>query len=365
MLLLALYSASVIALPAGSTVDTSMNGGDPPKSISLARSGSAGFILQAADGKQPASKVLIVRADGSRVILHLPPDSVLAGVFKQYALGPNGEHRFPAKHFTAIALADDGTPFLTVSAPFFGAFTGIDQGVFIWNGEWRNAYPNGVPIETGNVDIGAASSISHFVSNGNYFNYFAGPIDGEPQHYQEDQVLLTKMSQAQSLGFGDATAIRGSVVVGYAPGRQTITSPDSVQVNAVEWAEGQMTRLGPGIARGVNAAGVVIGDDRAKRNEPSHPTLWLNGTAHRISASVGSAYAIDDDGNIVGSLRNDAFIARWDGKTVSVRRIDALLVDHRWHITAAFGIAKAGGVLALGRRGTGPMKLLLLHPSAK
>lgn len=362
-MLAALYSVVVIALPAHAMADASMLYGDSPKTASISRSGSTALILEATDRTQIDSRILVVRANGSRVVLDLPADSVLAETFKQYALGPNGEHRFPSKRFTAVTLADDGTPFATVSAVFSGAFSGVDQGVFFWNGKWQNAYASGMPFETGNAVIAGALSVNTFVSNGNYLNYFPGPIDGQPQHYQEDQVLSTRTSQSKVLGFGDATALRGPFVVGYSPGRQTTVSADTERVVAVRWLGTQATTLGPGVARAVNSSGIVVGDDRMIRKAPGFATIWgQNGAVYRMSSLNGSIYAIENDGTMVGTLSNHAFIAHWDGGRAKAQRFDDLLVDRRWNITAAFGIANSGDVLALGRLGKQLPTFLLLRP---
>ena len=363
-LLAALYSVVVMALPAYTTIDTSMIYGDPPKTAAISRSGSVAFILKAARAEQDNSRILVVRANGSRVVLDLPVDSVLAQTFKHYALGPSGERRFPSKRFTAVTLADDGTPFVTVSALFFGAFSGVDQGVFFWNGKWQNAYASGVPFETGNVDVVAALSINTFVANANYLNYFPGPIDGQPRHYQEDQIVSTT-TQSGVLGFGDATAMRGPFVVGVVPGRQTIVAPATAPVVAMKWLGNQGMTLGPGIARSVNATGIVVGDESVTRNARRLATIWpKTGKTYHISSVEGSAYAIDDDGTIVGELDRHGFISRWNGRTAKARRFDDLLVDRRWRIIVALGMANSGDVLALGRLGSRPPVFVLLRPRA-
>jgi hypothetical protein len=331
--------------------------------ISLSRSGSVALIVaRCASRSCDLNRVLVVRADGSQVLLGLPSDDVLTPFFHQYLLGSRGEHRFPFKKFTAVSLADDGTPFVTVAAPFSGAFSGVDQGVFVWNGRWVPAFPNGVPFVSGNVGLGAAQALTTFVSNGNYSNYFGA---GDSPQEQEDHVIVTRSGKSEDRGNGDALAARNDFVVGTVPGHFNLAPPVQPNPIATEWLAGGPRQLGPGIARAVNARDLVVGDDEASAGNDGHPTAWTNGRPTRLDAHVGVAYAVADDGTIVGSSGGSAFAATiLNGKSV-MARLDHQLLERGWHVVAAYGINASGHILAVGRRQNGELQVLLLKPNTK
>ena len=71
-----------------------------------------------------------------------------------------------------------------------------------------------------------------------------------------------------------------------------------------------------------------------------------------------SAYAISDDGTIVGEVSNGGFVAYANDP----QRIMALdgLVPHGWHVLAAYAVAKNGDIVALAARGGAAPILVLL-----
>jgi hypothetical protein len=363
LLLLALYAVTAILPPAGMNAAVFSLDTNPSRTISLSKSGSVALIVAGCASRScDLNRVLVVRADGSRVLLDLPSDDVLAPFFRQYLLGSHGEHRFPFKKFTAVFLADDGTPFVTVAAPFSGAFSGVDQGVFVWNGRWVPAFPNGVPFVSGNAGVGAAQSLTTFVSNGNYSNYFA---DLDSPQAQEDHVIVTRSGKSEDRGDGDALAARGDFVVGSVPGHFNLAPPVQPNPVATEWLASGPKQLGAGIARAVNARGLVVGDDETSAGDDGHPTAWISGRPSRLDARVGTAYAVADDGTIVGSSGGSAFVARISkGKSV-VAQIDDRLLERGWHVVAAYGINASGHILAVGSRQNGELRVLLLKPSSK
>lgn len=374
MLGLALYVVTAISLPKGMTADVipavaSVGAPNaPPTTLALSRGGSLGVIVQPTSTSGAAElKLLVIRGDGTRVTLPMPTDAVLSTAFSQYALGPHGEHIYPGARFDGIALANDGTPLATVAFQFSGAISGIDESVFIWNGErWRHALPNGkLPIDTSNLMIAAADVPSRFVCNGNYANASAN-LDAAQHdpHYQENQALWVDGHRTSALGFGSATATRGRFVVGYSAGGRSITVPGEPtrSSEAWEWTAEQRVSLGPGIAYGVNESGDAVGDNDRNLNGNGLPMLWRHDRAIRLSDKPGTAYAISDDGTIVGEIGGRAFVVRGGDAAVKLMYIDKLVRDRSWHITAAYAIAASGRILAAGRRRSGPLRILLLDP---
>lgn len=368
------YALTVVAPPAGTELVTEPSASfgtavDPPPTIALSQRGSVAAIVAVKAHVGPgATELLVVRDDGTRLILKPPPKGVL---YTAYAPGapaaPGDDAADPQADYTAVALAGDGTPLVTVSLPFSGAYSGVNQGIFVWNGaRWRAALSGRqAKLDPPNVVIAAADTPARFACNGNYLSTF--PIldraETEP-HYQENAAFLIAAGETLALGYGSATALRGTFVAGYSDGERSVTVsgaavPPSV---ALEWHDGRRTALGPGTAYGVNAAGDAVGNDDPRRTGAGRPMLWRDGRAVRLSDAPGSAYAIADDGTIVGAVSGHAFVMRGSDPARRLVRIETLTATAGWTITAAYGIAGNGRILALGHHGHGPPRLLLLDP---
>jgi hypothetical protein len=369
----ALYAVSSISLPPGTNVDlawTTQEGiatGAPPANIALSPRGSVAVVLSNDAPREGAlvSRILVVRRDGTRVILNRPDDSMLAQSFGVYGIGPSGEHAFPDARFTGVTMADDGTPAATVEYQFSGAYSGIESANYLWNGaRWRSALPSGkLPVATTNFSSIAVDTPTRYACNGDYDDTVAllDEAENDP-HYQENEALLVDGSRTLALGYGAVTAMRGTFVVGYFAGMKHVLMNQSVPPlppEALEWTAGKRLTLGPGIAYGVNARGDAVGDD----GHGQAPMLWHNARALRLSDAPGTAYGIGADGTIVGRVGDDAFLARGDDSTRKLVRIDSLLRDSGWHIAAAYAIASSGRILATGRHRGGPMTLLVLDPA--
>lgn len=376
MLAAALYFVTAITLPRGKAVDvTAENFGSdrapnaPPSTFALSRSGSLAMLVrpEVPDGNG-AAQILVVRADGTRVTLRLPPNAVLAKAFRTFPSGPQSNDAPSGARFSGIALAADGTPFATVAYPFSGAYSGTEDTVFAWNGKrWRDVLDTSpLPIDTRNLTIAAVDAPRRFACNANYFDAPAqlDALESDP-HTQEDQALLMDGPTTVKLGYGAVTAMRGRFIVGYTNGARsfTISGEPPHKSTALEWIAGQRTALGPGIAYGVNARGDAVGDDDPVLAGEGTPTLWRDGRAIRLSRASGSAYAIGDDGTIVGEVHDTAFLIRGADTARKLIRIDDLLAKSAWHITAAYALAANGRIVAAGREGTGPLHLLLLEPA--
>jgi len=359
--LLALYAVTAVALPAGQSVDLPQAAsGSPgsnaalPTSLALSRRGSLAMIVHSTTRDERfETRLIVIRADGTRVAVPPPPASVISSISQ------NG-----AANFAGVALADDGTPFATMAIAFSGAYSGEDEGVLIWNGtNWRNPLAGrALPIDPKNATIAAAETPAHFVCNGNYTYTFGSPDDaaGNP-HYLENQTAAVDATEMTSLGYGEATAMRDGFVVGFSAALGLIEYGQPHPSTALEWTGGQRTALGPGVAYGVNAAGVAVGDDEASYGANGKPTLWRNGRAIRLTDAPGSAYAIADDGTIVGVAGGRAFLVRGVDTARTIVLLDSL-VERGWHITGAYAIAAGGRILAIGNRDGGAPGVLLLDP---
>ena len=365
-LLALLYVVQAMSLPSGMAVDLDPSPGGsvsapapgPPPSISLSKAGTVGVIMYP-EGSSPlqAQRLLIVRGDGTRTILDRPSDAVLSKFFKHYP----GQ---PQAYFAGLKFARDGTPFATVISLFSGAFSGSEDGVFKWNGDmWMDALSEETPPNSDNVTLGAADQPWRAVYNVNYNNTFIPDLDyarSDP-HFQEYWSLLGDGKKYTKLGFGTSTAMRDATVVGFSAGLRSLASFKPLCV-AWEWVRGLRVKLGSGVPFDVNANGDVVGDDEPVLGSDGVPVLWHSGQTIKLSESKGSAFAIADDGTIVGRVGGDGFIIR--GKGV-LTRIDTLLATPGWHVTAIYGIATSGRLLAVGQKAPyNELKLLLLDPKS-
>lgn len=366
-LLIALYAVHVISVPAGMVVDLSPTSDYSTiglSSVSLSRSGALAVVMYPqASYPQKSTELLVVRSDGSQVILNRPPDSTLAKYFVQYAL-VDGQRAYPGTRFAGVRLARDGTPFATVEFPFSGAYSGADEAVFTWNGRiWSNALPEITPTNWTNVTMGAADEPWRAAYNVSYSNMFVNidAAESEP-HYQEFWTFLSDGKKQTRIGFGLSTAMRGDVVVGFSAGLSSIAKQQPPGPIAWVWVDGRRTELGPGVAYGVNTNGEVVGDDEAVLGGDGLPVLWRHGETIRLSNMKGAALAIGDDGTIVGHIENDGFVIRGRDASRRLIRIDTLLAEREWHISSVYGIAASGRLLAVGQRTGEPSQLLVLDP---
>jgi len=92
------------------------------------------------------------------------------------------------------------------------------------------------------------------------------------------------------------------------------------------------TKLGPGVAFGVDAHGTAVGDDEAKLTGPGFPMFWRAGIASRLSTSQGTGYAIGEDGTVAGVLEPDeagasAFVANAHEFIPQAHPLDALIAN--------------------------------------
>jgi hypothetical protein len=339
---------------------------EPPSDIALSRDGSLAIIVRPV---RDEPHLLVVRANGARSLLSRPDDRLLARTFRvSGVLKPNGTITFPTAKIAAIAFADDGTIFATISSSFAGGYIGTEEAVYAWHGgRWFNALSaSSVSAGGANSTIGAAESDSRFVWNGN----FAAAIpdldaSARDPHFRENFAVSVQDRKSLSLAFGSATAMRAQFVVGYFAGERSVPNFDPTHsVVALRWVHGRRKSLGPGIAYGVNRSGTVVGNDSRELDDLGRPTLWRGDHRFALSSESGSAYAIADDGIVVGATGNSAFIARSVDKrsTFNVTPLDRRVRGTGWHITGAYAIDAKGRILAAGYRTNGTLQVLLLDP---
>ncbi len=364
------YSLREVAPPQGAgilglTLATGSSSYARPTTFALGAGGSVAAIV----GPLPASfagtsfegtSVLIVRNDGSRTVLTFPRHATYDSCAAPGATSSNSQ---PTARLDAVAVARDGTPFVSISCVSSGAYLHIFRSAALWNGDgWHDTTADLVPLHPTNRSVGAADTPINAAYNGDYGYTFANLDEAQSTaHYQEQETGYTRAGRGFSLGYGVATAMRGQFVAGYSDGVNW-TTPGLLPTIALEWTDGLRSELGPGVAYAVNGSGTVAGDDETKYGaSDGHPVMWTAGNTVRLSASHGAAYAIADDGTLVGAVDRGGFVIAGGDATRRLRYLDDM-VPHAWHISGAYGIAANGRILAVGNHHSGADELLLLDP---
>jgi len=334
--------------------------------LALSRRGSLAVIFRDHGGDpEGKSKLLVVRADGTRVVLDLPAASQLRQALSIYAYDCKASMgRCPAPYFGDVRLAADGTPYVTAAYFYDGMYMGYDEAAFKWNGQmWRNPLPEHFATPHDIEVVGAENG--RFVFNRTYaserpFGPFCAAHDG--------RAALTVNGVQEDLGPGTATGLRGGYISGFSLEPDSCqdafdrSSPPAQRLAALQWNHGHPRKLGPGIARAVSASGDEVGSDSPVPNEFGHPTLWHADRTITLGAGRGTANAVADDGTIVGTMDDRAFIIRGGDSERRLTFLDDLVSDKAWHFLTALGIADRGRLLAVGRRGGGQLRIVLLDP---
>jgi len=289
------------------------------------------------------------------MVLDPPSDTDLGQIFARTMYNPSGQNTVPGARIESVLLSDDGTPFVNITAPFDGAYTGLEEAAFVrTSGGWRPDVSDTVPTQAGNRWVAAAERRSKVVIVGDYRDELPGDAGFIAN---QDEVVLVDERAQNFLGHGIATAVRGRYVTGYDAG-----FPGLHKLGALEWIDRRRVRLGAGIAWSANAAGDVVGDDRASLDVAGHPMLWHRGRPVRLSAGTGSAFAISDRGTIVGAIGDDGFVIQPGGRR-AITRLDTVIRDRGWHVSSAFAIASEGSLLAVASRHGNDPKVVLLKRS--
>jgi hypothetical protein len=170
---------------------------------------------------------------------------------------------------------------------------------------------------------------------------------------------------------GDATTMRGRFV-------------DCMESVAAENPCARVA-LGAGVAYGVDSEGDVVGDDEGSLahfgptmpfDTLGSPVLWRDRHMVVLSSEYGAAYAIAEDGTIVGTVRvarygrlYSGFVADARDAAPRARPLDAPVTNLGGrHVLAAFGVSDNRRILVLVIRKNdwrGARKLGVLIPIEK
>ncbi len=379
------YMLHLVALPQGWSTTDYDSTTRPTANAVIGRDGTIAVLL---------SRPSDVPGEGSRTLLVVHPNGRSVILRSNSIVGPpQFLRRLGASScaqdksdcwFTNVVLADDGTPFVTASYAFSGAYGGAVYGAFAWNGAWHYV-PSlkpfaglGLPSEPENVLIAAAESIQAFAYVGNHSDTYPG----EDLNVAATDPKLLDLSAASfdsrrfALGLGNATAMRGSFVGGFDDGLGLVAT--SNPSTAVLWRcagarrRCQRSNLGVGVAYGVDPAGEAVGTSAEHevncRSSDYRPMLWRNGKAVELSESDGQAYAISDRGTIVGTMGDicgprfvRGFVADARATPRRARPLDDLVSNLAGrHVVDGFGIDNAGRILCYVADARGRNKRLAL-----
>ncbi len=400
------YAVHVIATPTGwapATPPFFEQG--PPRYAAIGAHGSVAILLARTSSlPHNATRLLIVRANGTRLELRVQvPEITRAFSGLKPSECRTDSDRCP--YFEHITLARDGTPFITAAYIFSGAYSGVRRIAFVWNGRWR-VVPQGRPFtavgkpdEPTNVSIAAAEGAERFAYVGDYSNRFPQEdldLAARDRSYMADISGLQFYSKNANLGLGNATAMRGSFIAGFDAGLKLVGAvEDSV---AVLWHCAftrrafnhpcSRTQLGPGVAYGVDSRGNAVGDnravystagavvsaDRSARPSIGLPVLWRSGRPTVLAENTGSAYAISENGTIVGesyvpgpprTRLSSAFVANAHDRNPVAQPLDLLLRPAEGvHVKTAFGVSDDGRILALVQNKARVQSIAILSPAA-
>lgn len=360
-----------------------------PVSATLGRNGTVAVLLARTGSDLHVSRrLLIVRANGTSVILRSEsPEATNA--FRRF-LEPSAcmtESR-DCPSFENVALARDGTPFVTLRYALSGAYSGVSKAALVWNGAWH-VVPLGKPFsgvgkpdDPDNVSIAAADTPTSFAFIGDFYDRFPDEdldLASRDRYYMANVSGVEYGSLTAALGIGDATAMRGAFVAGFDARLKLVArypQPTTAMLWRCVFSVAASRRpcirhdLGPGVAYGVNSRGDAVGDDEQFLHNQGElpvysgsPVLWRNQRALRLSSAHGSAYAISENGAIVGVSDTGAFIANAYDAKPRARPLDELIpsLGNR-HVQAAFGIADNDSILALVVGKDGKRELAVLVP---
>jgi hypothetical protein len=340
-----------------------------PATVSLGRDGTIGIILPDDPLFLTGARYLTVRHhNGQFENIPAPAPQLLAHSFRRFeAIG--GSPKFQDVYFRTVEIASDGTAFATIASHFWGGYSGVETSTFRWRSQrWGvttslDVMPPQIPGWQVNTQIGGVDGDLSIALNGVYGDkvlpdnaYIDDPT------YQLNRVELLQQQLVRDLGVGTATAVRGNVVVGFRGGLNAfrVSCAKNSPTTAIEWARGAVRNLGPGVAYDVDAHDRVVGDDEASLGAEGRPTLWAGSRAVQLDKRGGSAFAIGDDGTVVGEVSGKGFVSDANHPERGVTLLDSMLRDRSWAVTAAYGVDKYGSILAYASRPGGRTQVVLL-----
>lgn len=390
------YVLHLVSLPLGwGVMDPDVSGYDTPRpaEAAIGRNGTVAVLLAKASPDRwklaASGTLLVVHPNGRSVLLRSAWIHDPRRYFSKYQ--PCSDIDEGCLEFAKVVVADDGSPFVTATQWFSGAYSGVENRAFVWSGRrWRlvpGASPFGglgMPSEPSNVSIAAVEGLEEFAYIGDQKDGFPGEdlniADTDPK--LRDLSAVAFGATRLPLGLGNATAMRGPFVAGFDGGLGLMASQERAVAlrwrcaNAPSSAMRRCSRstLGPGIAYGVDSRGEVVGDNQTfyNRDHPGEPTLWRNGKSVALATSGGAAYAISESGAIVGTLSDyltcercpsRGFVADANARRPHALPIDALVSNLEGrHVVAAFGVDDAGRILCYVAGGDKRRHLALLVP---
>lgn len=351
------YVAHALTLPArtvlvgdpdgGTSVDDSI-ARSGPRTIALGANGSIAAIVADAGTTVRPRRIVVWRANGSRVAIGMPSDAVLHQAFRQFA---EGAVPFPYASFARVVLGSDGTPFATVTNPFSGAYSGIGKAVFRWTGTtWKAVRPPDVPLDLDIVTAEAPPLRLGLTADSSSGDLTYDQVAADP-NFARPLALSYDGSTVHRFGVGTLMGLAGTYACGFVGEEDGMIMPDNVNVEnqipyALLWHAGAAKRLGRGIAFSVNASGVAVGDARARIDggpvPATLPMRWDARGAHELGHETGTAFSIAPDGTFVGAFGHGAgFVGRGD----SVTSLDAIVPAA--HVRGAYAINARGRILVL------------------
>ncbi len=390
------YMLHLVALPLG-WVQTNSTAGltvSPRTNVAIARDGTIAVLLATPSNNDGGGSgaLLVVHPSGRSVMLRSTSIDGPPQFLRKFAPPIRGHDR--DIWFTNVAVADDGTPFVTAYYGFSGAVGGDVYGAFVWNGAWHyvpsvNPFAGlGLPSEPRNVSIAAAESIEDFAYMGNHSDTYPGEdlniAARDPKLLDLSAVSFD--SRRIGLGLGTATAMRGSFVAGFDAGRGLVANAAADPPAAVLWrcsgsrrssaSRCKRSNLWTGAAYGVDSSGEAVGSafpniQESSCNPSAGPAmLWRDGKAVELTVGAGAAYAISERGTIVGTMGDTCrprfergFVADARASMPRARPLDDLVTNLAGrNVVAAFGIDDDGRILCFVAGAQRKRYLALLVP---
>jgi hypothetical protein len=320
----------------------------------LAANGAVAAIARSPNG----SRIVVWRADGSRVTIGYPSQRALHGLFRRSNVY---QPEFPAISFRYLALAPDGTPFATIANGFSGAYTGEERRIFRWTGLRWVLIPTDHTIGL-DADVAAAELPDLRIAVTGEYSSEVTDVDlvHSVPTYHADEAYVLHGTSATKLGLGRVEAMAGRYLCGYLrivdwQAHHGLIPEE--RPTALRWHDGRTDRLGSGIAFGLNRDGVAVGDDRSSVQDVAHsalPMRWDAQNGRPLIHRYGSAYAIAPDGTIVGALRHGGGFVVRDGRFTLLDQAVAGV-----HVVGAYAINARGRILVTIGRADAPQPAYL------
>ena len=363
MLAALLYTVQLLSLPSNNVV---VIGPTPtqtlmepvlyrrPSTIALSSSGIAAFVAGKSEIHAAGNMEHIVIDDVRMHVLPLPGAGTLAPFF----LNPKAANLITVRN---LVLSRNGKPVVGLSMDISGAYGATQEASFTWVGSRWIPAP-GAPSRAmpKNVWVAAADPQGGLAYVGDYLDLDPASLVNARGDNLFDVAMIYRGRRAMVLGSGIITGMSGNRTVGYDDG-YVPGSNGSAPVRAIEWTGYYRSVLGTGIAWSVNARGEVVGDNRKTLKSVGVPMLWRHGKSIRLSNAEGTAFAVADNGTIVGDVKSRAFLIRPNDPSRRLIFLDDL-VGGGWHISAAYYIAANGDILALASKRGALSRLVLLRP---